>query len=868
MEQKKPVSMKEKQVAISNEISKYWQNPITGMEFVWVPKGCFMMGSPADEKGREPDEGPTHKVCVDGLWMSKYEVTNAQFHLYKSIHNSQMYMNGDKQPAVHISWNDANAFAQWLTRQSDSEFVFRLPFEAEWEYAARAGSSAAAFYGDDPNDVCRYANVYDEASKQMTGIDQPYYICTDNQGVSAPVGSYQPNAFGLHDMLGNAFEWCQDWRRTYAPGAVSNPKGPSKGSYRAYRGGGWLSPPETVRSANREFGLPDYKTSYTGIRLIRIHKSKYEIPEAEVPQVNSATRRELTTGTVLGSVDKNNSHAWLGIPYSRPPVGDLRWKAPMSTKQWSEPLKALNAGQMCTQYSTVSEDGSYTQKGRIIGQEDCLYLNVWAPFLMPDSLPKGNDRLPVMVWIHGGGNSTGNGGDVNGAILATTHRLIVVSFNYRLGPFGWFSHPALSDTDINQDNHSGNYGTLDMIQALRWVKNNISQFGGDPANVTIFGESAGSADVLSMMASPKAKGLFHRAVAQSGNLWITPLAVAQNFKDDEDAGHPFSSREVLSLLLIQDGIARNRDEAKSHQNQMSNEEIASYLRNKSSEEILSIYSLSLFGMINSPKLIGDGIVLPGETSDKLFSDSSRFNSVPILIGSTRDEEKLFMSADPRYINTLTSPLIKNPVAYTRDARYLSDMAKIQIADNLAKRLTESQKASVFVYRFDWDEEKSFPGTDVSVLLGAGHGLEIPFVFNDFDLSNTFPVYMYRHDKITGRNTLAKSMSSYWAEFAYSGNPGRGRDGAEVLWTAWDNTSKESSKYIVLDTIEDKGIHMTSDVLTIGDLKNRLLSDTSFAAQKDYCRMYWMLFRYNSWDQAEYEGLGEEGCKAYDPDKFD
>jgi len=592
-------------------------------------------------------------------------------------------------------------------------------------------------------------------------------------------------------------------------------------------------------------------------------------PEKKIIEIAQITERELNTGRIVGFVDKNNSHAWLGIPFAKPPVNELRWKASQPPESWGDTLETLEIGGMCTQYSSPLSGAAVGETGKVTGQEDCLYLNVWAPPFESDNLPEGDDRLPVMLWIHGGGNSIGHGGSYNGAMLATTHRLIVITINYRLGPFGWFTHPALRDTEASEEDNSGNYGTLDIIRALQWVQDNISNLGGNPGNVTIFGESAGAADVLSMMVSPKATGLFHRAIVESGGLWINSLAEAENYRDDAEAGHPFSSREVLNQLLVKDGIASTRDEAKTHQQQMSDREIVDYLYGKSAHEFMSVYDGSRFGMVSAPELVSDGAVLPVKPIHELFADITGFNSVPIILGTNRDEAKLFMATNPRYTKTTLGIFrrLKDQNAYLRDAQYLSDRSKVRGVDSLAAVLSGSQGETVFAYRFDWDEETSILGFDLSVALGAAHGLEIPFVFGDFD-SGIGLGYIYPKDKTADRDALAQSMMSYWAEFAYSGNPGRGRNGREVLWNAWDNSSEESDKFIVFDTLEDRGIRMVSDAITMENLKKRLLSDSSFATQEEYCRTYATLLRFSDlWNQDEYGSLGTEGCKDFDPEQF-
>ncbi|MDM8523268.1 SUMF1/EgtB/PvdO family nonheme iron enzyme [Desulfococcaceae bacterium HSG8] len=239
-----------------------WTDPVTGMEFVWVPKGCFKMGSPPGEKGRYSDEGPVHEVCVDGFWMGKYEVTNKQYRKYKSGHNSGDYegnfLDGDNQPAVRVSWDDAKAFAKWLTGKSRHEF--RLPTEAEWEYACRAGTQTARFWGDDPDDACRYASVADQT-----------HNCDDGYAVTAPVGSFSPNSFRLYDMLGNIWEWCEDIYDSdaYRKHKRNNPIYADGGSDRVRRGGSWYGKPAYVRCAERDHYSPASRGNLLGFRLVR-----------------------------------------------------------------------------------------------------------------------------------------------------------------------------------------------------------------------------------------------------------------------------------------------------------------------------------------------------------------------------------------------------------------------------------------------------------------------------------------------------------------------------------------------------------------------------------------------------------------------
>ena len=254
------------------EASNSFRDPTTGMVFVRVEGGCFQMGSSSSEKCHQGNESPLHRVCVDGFWMGKYEVTNAEYRRFKSGYDSKAYkgksLNGDKHPVVNVSWDDAVAFAEWLSRKSGRKF--RLPTEAEWEYACRAGMSTARFWGNGESSACRYANVNDLTSKKVNKFSWSNFSCDDGYAVTAPVGSFRPNAFGLYDMLGNVWEWCSDWYDAdyYKNSPGQNPQGASSGSYRVYRGGSWDDYPWHVRSALRLRREPGFRSSFLGFRLV------------------------------------------------------------------------------------------------------------------------------------------------------------------------------------------------------------------------------------------------------------------------------------------------------------------------------------------------------------------------------------------------------------------------------------------------------------------------------------------------------------------------------------------------------------------------------------------------------------------------
>lgn len=243
--------------------------PMTGMEFMWVPSGCFQMGSDDGEN----DEKPVHEVCLDGFWMGKFEVTNAQYRQYRESHDSKDYkgysLNGNEQPAVYVSWDDANAYAKWLSSMGTGKF--RLPTEAEWEYAARAGTQTVRYWGDDEKAACEYGNAGDMGIKSLWNSQWGYFDCNDGFIATAPVGSFRPNDFGLYDMFGNVLEWGSEKYSKFAYSQHShiNPAYTGGGVDRNIRGGSWRSAPIHARSADRGRYKPDYKYIDLGFRLVR-----------------------------------------------------------------------------------------------------------------------------------------------------------------------------------------------------------------------------------------------------------------------------------------------------------------------------------------------------------------------------------------------------------------------------------------------------------------------------------------------------------------------------------------------------------------------------------------------------------------------
>jgi para-nitrobenzyl esterase len=579
------------------------------------------------------------------------------------------------------------------------------------------------------------------------------------------------------------------------------------------------------------------------------------------PVASDDTVRQLTSGQIIGFKDQQNTYAWLGIPFAKPPLGDLRWRAPQSAESWSGVRESIKHAPMCAQvYPFAWPDRLIT-----LGNEDCLYLDVWSPRLAQDEIKDA--KLPVMVWIHGGANKVGGASATRSYNIAGRENVVVVSLQYRLGLLGWFSHPALRDTANSPLDASSNFAILDMVAALQWVRDNAAAFGGDPNNVTIFGQSAGAFDVYALLGAPQAKGLFHRAIAQSGNIQTVPQTEAENYVDDPTAhGQPDSFREIVNQLLVVDGKAINRAAAKQVQDAMSAEDLAAYLRGKTTEELFQGVERRVGLGYFSPTNIRDGIVFPHQSLLEVFADPRQYNAVPLIVGNNRDEYKFFLWDHPNLTETRYGvlPEIKNVQEYNRVTRYFSDQWQVIGVNEPAAVLAKSQPGEVFAYRFDWAGQKRFLGIDVAELIGAGHGLENTFVFGP-DAVDGLSMFAVAENK-ESRAALEDAMRGYWAEFARTGRPGDGGDANLPEWLPWQQSGPNK---LILDRAEASGIHMSEQNLTARQLAARIKNDPAIKSDKERCELYAQVFYHalttDFWDQEEYEALG---CVAYPREVFD
>ena len=543
------------------------------------------------------------------------------------------------------------------------------------------------------------------------------------------------------------------------------------------------------------------------------------------------TLRGTEGGEYVGFIDNYGARAWLGMAFAQPPTGELRWKAPQPPMPHQGTKEATRIGSACTQFaSIIGPADDAPDENNVVGDEDCLYLNVW-------SAPN-NHNAPVMFWIHGGGNTIGHGGSYNGAKLAATHNLVVVSINYRLGVLGWFQHPKV--TFGSPAESSGNFGILDVVRALEWTRDNIAEFGGDPNNVTVFGESAGARNALALMASAGAKGLFHKAIVQSGGYWSSELSEAVPL--EANGGHKNSSSEIINRVL-----SVSNQTASDVTEELTKATLRTRLESKSSSAIFAaVQDDGLSGMSDIPQLITDGYVVPNGSAEEIFGESGRYNEVPVILGTNRDEVALFLSFDPQNVESTLGVFrsLRNETEYLRRVYYGSQSWKVTGVDSLAQQMVAAGNSKVFAYRFDWDEEPDVFFFDMSTALGAAHGLELAFVFGDSGRGMNLE-FIYPNDE--NQHRLSDSMMSYWAEFAHSGDPGRGRSGNETEWLAWSQQGKTT---LLLDTQTDGGIRMMDEVVTFASLKQELLEDVLISDLALRCEIYLSTYQYDARSSVE------------------
>ncbi len=566
-------------------------------------------------------------------------------------------------------------------------------------------------------------------------------------------------------------------------------------------------------------------TTLISLTLLMACSSSGEPGTASIP-----LRVETTSGSVSAEVDATVA-TWRDIPYAQPPVGELRWRAP---RPINTPLNAINErdGVACVQ--KASNVGGVPGEG-IVGMEDCLYLDIKAPLM---SNP--GDPLPVMFWIHGGGNTAGYKGYYDFSILVDTQQVIVVTFNYRLGLLGWFSHPSVQKGADGLD-RSSNFGTLDIIAALKWVQKNIGAFGGDVDNVTIFGESAGGHNVFAMLASPLSEGLFHKAISQSGYLETATVDEAINV----GGAHPRMRRSSSQLFgaMVDSGALRDASTRSIY--------------GVSAVTLMEHY-LALDGEGDIPLTTADGIVIPTAGMLAALGDSANAKSIPVIAGANRDEVTLWLGThryfvDANYPFTRLLPprlKLKDPQLYSFWTRIRSQAWKLRGVDEPLSAMEEAGYPALYAYRFDWDDQEKSFFADFPKLIGAAHGIDIAFVTGEFTYG---PISSYVYPEGESREQMRELMMSAWAAFA--------RTGAPKLPVEWPAFSASERSFVHLDVGDSLGA--ANDSSTMASLLDEA-GRSKLLAGKELCLLVWdTLVRIGEPDYATYTSWDEGRCSQVD-----
>jgi len=472
---------------------------------------------------------------------------------------------------------------------------------------------------------------------------------------------------------------------------------------------------------------------------------------------DSAPTIAVTGGQIRGGTLEKGGAVFKGVPFAQAPAGDLRWREPEPVKGWTGVREATAFGSPCAQNT-----GGNMQAN---SSEDCLFLNVWTP-----EWP-ARARKPVMVWFHGGGNyaGTASGSNFDGESLAR-HGVVLVTANYRLTVFGFLAHPEL--TKESPHHASGNYGLMDQIAALKWVHDNIAQLGGDPANVTIFGQSAGAVDVNVLMASPQAKGLFHKVIAESGTVTRAPDDATMRMTGLGAVMSPRSGNTYSDALPLAEAEKTGAQLFPGSLKQ---------LRAMPAAELLRITAAPRMSIGPANGIIVDGWVLPKPPAEAFARGEQQ--RVPLLIGNNSRErtpqttpEELSKAVDAMYgpfasrafaMYTSSNPSAPDPLYGTSGAQWVVDtMYRCPVVVQLNWHAAAGNTG--YEYQFD----RAAPGREAA---GSTHGAEVSYVFGNLSANYA-----------AADRDISSAIQQYWTNFAKTGDP----NGAGLpKWPKYDATAR-------------------------------------------------------------------------------
>lgn len=480
-------------------------------------------------------------------------------------------------------------------------------------------------------------------------------------------------------------------------------------------------------------------------------------------------------GKIVGIENHQNGiRAWLGVPYAKPPVGELRWKAPRDPEPWNGVREATRFAGQSAQLAGL----------QLHGTEDCLYLNIWRPATT-------EKNLPVFVFVHGGGNFYGSGEMFKGDRLAKRLNGMVISLNYRLGVLGWLNYSALKTGNPLDD--SGNYALLDVFKALEWVQDHSEIFGGDPKNVTLAGQSAGARNVMAAIISPLGKGLFHKAVALSGGLTFA----------EPEQGETFA-QEYVKQRLIQIGEANDDQEAAKWLERHSPAEIGDFLRRQDTLAV-TVPRPDNIRMAPFPHLFKDGYVIP--RSGAAAISEGNYQHVPMILGSMAREFSYYTVTEPYFSSALRSRSIfqneKQLKLYRESVEFGGKMFAGFVSERIADLLSgDPEQPPVYAYRFSWGRNEAAIAFPWNKMLGAAHAADVDFYtgYEEFPFQKLFPDLYYTAKNRPGREKLSRTLAAYLKNFVTGSDP----NGSDLInWNPWPHNGAAAFLELDADVVQTR-----------------------------------------------------------------
>lgn len=508
-------------------------------------------------------------------------------------------------------------------------------------------------------------------------------------------------------------------------------------------------------------------------------------------QAVDPTVRETAYGLVQGyRDDEKQAYVWKGIPYGKEPVGDLRWKSPVSPDPWDGVLETTAAGQTGLQFSG----------GAIIGSTDCLNLDIYRPLT-------DEENLPVVVFIHGGNNQTGTAAEIPGETLVNAANCVYVSLNYRLGALGFNCLPALKTGDPYED--SGNYTLLDIAAALDFIAENAASFGGDGTNITVTGFSAGGRDVMAMLVSPLFEGKFQKAIAYSGGMTIA---------DTEQSVKVIA--KALAPLVVVDGVMADEEAAYAWL-QTEEEAVREYLYGLEAERLVSVMTNAGIRMSVFPHLFNDGVVLPKEG----FATDA-YLDVPLIMVTGTGEFSFFASGSPYYAaDSADGTLYTDPeklAGLLFATHHGGNLYELFNAEESAAFMAERYNAPIYTATIDLGgNAETFPSM---AIFGAFHGVFVPLI-DQYNVSYQ-PRFIDAYGS-EGGQALGAAFRAYLHNFIRSGSP-NGED--LIAWDAWTAEEGKPNTLLLTADTENALIAMADRRISYDAVLAAMDADTSISEE--------------------------------------